>query len=117
MPERQKSRSHAYEVPLDPEHPEEERWCSTLVRPRPVLIGERLRLRAARKVGDPISPRPDYYGPEREWEVVAIEPTSRDGQEVGLRGWGLLQGWGRSDSGEPEPRPIMRGKLVLRPVE
>jgi len=111
------SRSHAYELPLDPERTEEERWSSTFVRPQPVLLGERVRLRAARKTGDPISPHPVYYGPEREWEVVAIQPTARDGKAVGLRGWGLRPGWGRSENGEPEPDPIMRGRLILRPVE
>lgn len=117
MPESPVSRGYAYEVALDPEHPDEERWTSTLVRRKPVLVGERLRFRAARKVGDPVSPRPLYYGPERDWEVVAIQPTKRDGREAGLRGWGMLASWGRGSTGETEPAPIMRGRLVVRPVE
>src|SRR6266480_839846 len=85
------------------------RWCALSLSPSASDCGSAPQ----DKVGNPISPRPHYYGPEQEWEVVAIEPTSRDGQEVRLRGWGFRPGWGRSDSGEPEPSPIMRGKLVL----
>jgi hypothetical protein len=39
--------------------------------------------------------------------VLAIEPTDRDEQEANLRGW--FPGYGRR-------RPIMQGRLFLRPL-
>jgi hypothetical protein len=46
--------------------------------------------------------------PEQEWEVVAIEPTQRDGQHASLRGYPL--------PGKKMPIPIMQGRLTLRPL-
>ncbi len=42
-------------------------------------------------------------GPERECEVVAIEPTDKDGQPIFI--WGAVG------------TAIFHGRLVLRPVE
>lgn len=44
--------------------------------------------------------------PEQEWEVVAIEPTRRDGQRASLRGYPL--------PGKNMPIPIMQGRLTPR---
>jgi hypothetical protein len=40
-------------------------------------------------------------GPEREWEVVAIEPTNRDGEVASIRAY----------RGKP---PVIQGRLILR---
>jgi hypothetical protein len=40
-------------------------------------------------------------GEEREWEVVAIEPTERDGEVAAIRAY----------SGEP---PVLQGRLILK---
>jgi hypothetical protein len=40
-------------------------------------------------------------GEEREWEVVAIEPTERDGEVAAIRAY----------SGEP---PVLQGRLIRK---
>lgn len=76
--------AYAYELPIDPNHPENRQW-STLVRTRPVTVGYRIR---------GIFPR--------EWVVVAVKPLPQDGQQAAVRGWR-----GRRN-------PIWHGRLVLR---
>jgi hypothetical protein len=41
-------------------------------------------------------------GPERDWEVVAIEPTDRDGEVAAIRAY-------RGDK-----PPVIQGRLILR---
>lgn len=74
----------AYELPVDPNHPENGQW-STFVRKRPVTVGYRIR---------GIFPR--------EWVVVGVKPLPQDGQQAAIRGWR-----GRKN-------PIWHGRLVLR---
>lgn len=78
------SHAYAYELPIDPNHPERGQW-STLVRTHPVTVGYRLR---------GIFPR--------EWVVVAVESLPRDGQHAAVRGW------------RGKKTPVWHGRLVLR---
>ncbi len=83
---RKQNFAYAYEVPIDPSHPERGQW-STLVRMRPVSAGYRLSIGS----------------PEREWVVTAVKSIPQDGQHAAVRGW-------------PGPNPIWHGRLVLRPA-
>jgi hypothetical protein len=76
--------AYAYELPLDPNHPENGQW-STFVRMRPVTVGYRMR---------GIFPR--------EWVVIAVKPLPQDGQQAAIRGW------------RGKKNPIWHGRLVLR---
>jgi hypothetical protein len=88
---------YAYELPINPDHPAVKRRAEELViGPEPIEAGQRLTL------GQP----PD----ERHWEVVAVEPTSRDGKRVGGSRGPL--GWSGSSPGDA----IFSGRLVLRPL-
>lgn len=81
---RGKHNAYAYELPIDPSHPENGQW-STFVRMSPVTVGYRVR---------GIFPR--------EWVVVAVKPLPQDGEQAAVRGWR-----GRRN-------PIWHGRLVLR---
>ena len=81
------SRIYAYEILTEPG-----RGLESVVRPEPIVPGERLTTGAA----------PD----ERHWEVVRVEPTERDGQPV------LLSG----PPGFPRQDVILSGRLILRRV-
>jgi hypothetical protein len=82
--ERKQAAPYAYELPIDPAHPERGQW-STLVRTRPVTAGYRLH---------GIFPR--------DWVVVAVDAIPQDGQQAAVRGWRGKQ------------NPIWHGRLVLR---
>ena len=82
------SRIYAYEIPTEPG-----RGLESVVRPEPIVPGERLTTGAA----------PD----ERHWEVVRVEPTERDGQRP------LLS---MGPPGFPRQDLIWSGRLILRRV-
>jgi hypothetical protein len=84
--QRTRAAPDAYELPIDPNHPEKAQW-STLVRTHPVTVGSRIR---------GIFPH--------VWVVVAVKPLPQDGQEAAVRGWRGKQ------------NPVWHGRLVLRPV-
>jgi hypothetical protein len=79
-------RLYAYQMPTEPG-----RGVSGVVRPRPIVAGQRLTTGA-----------PD----ERHWEVVRVEPTERDGQRP------LLS---LGPPGFPTQDVIWAGRLILRP--
>ena len=90
--------AYAYELldpfrPVDPVHPD--RGAGTVWFDQPLRVGDRMR-------------RAFMDWPKQEWEVVAIEPTQRDGQHASLRGYPL--------PGKKMPIPIMQGRLTLRPL-
>jgi hypothetical protein len=89
--------SYAYELP-NPYHPEADD-LAIFVRDEPLRVGDRMTRSF-----------PDFtgVGPEREWEVVAIEPTGRDGEAAAVRGF---VGWPGDKS------PILQGRLILRPLD
>jgi len=99
--------SFAYEL-VNPYHPERG-LSGTLVLDQPLRVGERLRRAFTNPQEDPDTHEITITsGPEREWEVVAIEPTDRDGRSAALRGYPL--------PGTNKPPAIMQGRLILRPV-
>lgn len=79
--------AYAYQVPVDPRHPEDAAW-STLVRMHPVGVGYRISIGS----------------PAQEWVVAAVEPIPQDGQHAAVRGW-------------LGPNPVWHGRLVLSPVD
>ena len=83
-------RLYAYEMPSEPGVVPG--GLSGVVRPQPVVAGERLTTGEV----------PD----ERHWDVVSIEPTERDGQRP------LLSG----PPGFPRQDVIWSGRLILRRV-
>jgi hypothetical protein len=89
--------AYAYELPLDPDHPAfKKNPLEIVIRPEPIEAGQRLIL------GQPPH--------EAHWEVVAVEPTSRDGERVGSSRGPL--GW----TGSSPADAIFSGRLVLRPL-
>jgi hypothetical protein len=88
------SPSHAYAyLLLNPYRPEKGE-PSTLVVDKPLAVGERMRRSF---IGGCLGP-----GPERDWEVVAIEPTDRDGEVASIRAY------------RGHKLPVIQGRLVLR---
>jgi hypothetical protein len=89
--------SYAYELPLDPSGPDvKETALELVIRPGPIEAGQRL-----------ILGHPPHEG---QWEVVAVVPTSRDGERVGGSRGPL--GW----TGESPADAIFSGRLVLREI-
>jgi hypothetical protein len=68
------------------------RLMGTIVSDRPILVGERVSL------------HPAEGGSARDCEVVAIEPTERDGQVAATEDY------------TGSKLPIWRGRITLRPV-
>jgi acetoacetate decarboxylase len=64
---------------------------STLVLDEPLEVGQRMTRSFIDGTG---------LGVEREWEVVAIEPTERDGEVAAIRAY----------SDKP---PVLQGRLIL----
>jgi hypothetical protein len=88
---------YGYELPLDPDSPAVKKTAlEVVIRPEPIEAGQRLTL------GQPPN--------ERHWEVVAVEPTSRDGERVGGSRGPL--GW----TGASPADAIFSGRLVLREI-
>jgi hypothetical protein len=83
--EQGQSVAYAYELPIDPNHPENGQW-STFVRMHPVTAGDRI-------------PSGIFPG---EWVVAAVKPLPQDRQQAAIRGW------------RRENNPIWHGRLVLR---
>jgi hypothetical protein len=67
---------------------------STLVLDEPLEVGERVTRSFIDGCMGP--------GPEHDWEVVAIEPTDRDGEVAAIRAY-------RGDK-----PPLIQGRLILR---
>jgi hypothetical protein len=95
--------AYAYELP----NPYRSEGASgTLVLDQPVRVGDRMKRSFPDAWQDPathwwMSTTP---GPEREWEVIAIEPTARDGEVATIRGY------------TGDKPPILQGRLILRSV-
>jgi hypothetical protein len=89
--------TYAYELPLEPDRPASKKMALEMViRPKPIEAGQRLTL------GEPPH--------ERQWEVVAVESTSRDGERIGGSRGPL--GW----KGLSPADAIVSGRLVLREI-
>jgi hypothetical protein len=92
-----KTPAYAYELPLEPDRPAVKKNAMEMViRIEPIEAGQRITL------GQPPH--------EAQWEVVAVEPTSRDGERVGGSRGPL--GW----TGSAPADAIFSGRLVLRPL-
>lgn len=87
---------YAYELPLDVLRPDAGRNAREwVIRREPIQAGQRLT------TGEPPH--------ERQWEVVAVEPTSSDGLRLGLLS-GPIGRMGRPSAADV----IQSGRLVLR---
>jgi hypothetical protein len=96
--------AYAYEL-MNPYHPE----CGvsgTLVLDQPLRVGERLTRAFANPEQNAVTGEITIRsGPEQDWEVVAIEPTERDGRSAAIRGYRV---------GKSKLPAIMQGRLILR---
>ena len=89
------SHGHAYAYVLPNPYRADAEGTSTLVLDEPLRVDERITGSFLDVTGP---------GPEREWEVVAIEHTDRDGEVAPVRGY-------RGD--KPS---VLQGRLILRPL-
>jgi hypothetical protein len=95
--------AYAYELP-NPYH--SAGGSGTLILDRPLRVGDRMKRSFPDVRQDPATQRwtSTTLGPEREWEVVAIEPTARDGEVATIRGY------------MGDKPPILQGRLILSAV-
>jgi hypothetical protein len=96
--------TYAYEL-VNPYHPERG-LSGTVWFDEPLRVRQRLR----RGFADPAENADTHeitvsFGPVCDWEVVAIDPTERDGQPALLSGNALPT--------VKTPTPIMQGRLTL----
>jgi hypothetical protein len=87
--------AYAYLVPANPGLPNSGQWA-TRVSEKKIQVGDRV-------------PGPNG----RLWKVVAVQPTSRDGQHAAIRGWPPL-GAAIRHPNRKWGTPVWAGKLVLR---
>ena len=93
--------AYAYELPNP--YRSEGGGSSTLILDQPLRVGDRMKRSFPDTGQDPATEQwTSTPGPEREWEVIAIEPTARDGEVATIRGY------------MRDKPPIAHGRLIVR---